>query len=134
MGSRITDRLLEEVTNTWYTDYNYLGCGTSGASLADDDTDLTSPVQIGAAAANRNKVSESGTTDSFIDGQSWVRTFLLNTVEPNTLPVNLREFGNFKTEADNDDMGSRHVMNVQQTKDSTTSWRVRFQGRTDRIN
>jgi hypothetical protein len=132
--SRITDRLLEELSLTWYTDYDYMGTGTSPAAVADDDTDLTNPVQIGAAAANRNKVAETGTTESFIDGVSWTRLFLLNTVEPNTQPVNLREFGSFKTEADNNDMGSRLVTNVAHTKDNTISFKVRFSGRTNRTN
>lgn len=129
----IQDRLLNETANTWFDNYNYVGTGTSPAITDGTETDLVSPVQIGAGTTNRNKVSESGTTESFITDNVWVRLFKLTTLEPNVLPVNLNELGLFKTEPDNNDMASRLVLNVPQTKDNTSAWNIRFTGRVRRI-
>ncbi len=132
MGSRIADRLLNEVSQTLFDDYDFMSTGTSGAALNDADVDLTSPVQIGSS--DRNKVSESGSTTSFVENEVFVKTFLLNTVEPNSLPVNLQEFGLQKTVTGTIDMASRTTLNVSVTKDNTISFRIRFQGRVNRIN
>ena len=132
----VTDFLLNEVTSQLFTDYNFFGTGTSSAATTVDLTDLVSPVQIGAGTLNRNKIRESGTTESFIGSgsQTFVNLFKLNSLEPNVLPVNLREFGSHKTEADNNDMGSRKVLTVDQTKDNTVTWNIRYQMRVNRVN
>ena len=129
----IPDRLLNELANNWYTNYTYLGTGTSGATTIGTETDLYSPVQMGAGTLNRNKVTETGTTQAFITNNVWSRLFKFTTLEPNVLPVNLREFGLFKTEPDNNDMGGKFVLNVQQTKDNTSSWNIRVQCRVSRL-
>ena len=130
----IQDTLLNEQVTNWFNNYLYLGCGTSSSVTIGTETDLYTPKQIGATAANRNKVSETGTTSAFVSDNVFVRLFKLTTIEPNVLPVNLRELGLHKTEADNNDMGSRIVLNVNQTKDNTVAWNLRFQGRVSRLD
>lgn len=135
MAIAITDRFLNEVTQTWFDDYQYFGVGTGTTVFLGTDTDLNIPQQIGGTSALRNKVYDSGSTSFITSGStSFVHLFKLNTLEPNTQPVNLRELGTFKTLADNNDMGNMQLLNVAQTKDNTVQWNVRFQGRVRRIS
>jgi len=135
MSVTLPDRFLQEVTQTWFDNYQYFGVGTGTTAFVGTETDLNIPQQIGTTAALRNKLYDSGSTSFITSGStSFVFLFKLNTLEPNTLPVNLRELGMFKTQADNNDMGSMQLLNVAQTKDNTVAWNVRFAGRVNRIS
>ena len=131
----LQNRFLVERTQNWFDDYQYFGIGTGTVPNSGTETDLLNPVQIGTIPDNRNILFSSGSTSFITAGSTgFIHLFKLNTLQPNTLPVNIKELGMFKTASDNNDMSSRHVLNVIKTKDNTAAWNIRFSGRVSRIN
>lgn len=126
MARQNTDLLLDETAS--YVANNllpYLTVGTGTAALNSSSTDITSAVQIGSS--DRNKAPES---ISVVDN-SFVLTFKLTSMEPDSQPVNISEVGiqgDGNTVDTDDELKSYYVFDAS-TKDNASQWTIRYSGR-----
>lgn len=121
----LTQIVLDEIASYIYNNLvSHICVGTGDNPILLTSTDLETPVQIGAA--NRNKAEESG--ESTLTDNFFVKKFKLNAVEPNSLPVNLSEVGIQNSATETDNLKAGFVFDAS-TKDNTSQWIIRFNGR-----
>lgn len=129
---RAHDQYLEDLAQYAYQTYNYLELGTGTTPLSNSGTTLASPVQIGTTLTEYNKLNESGTTNSYINGRTSITKWRIDVGEPNSQPVVLREAGVAKAATQGANGGIRALFNVEQTKDSSVVHIYRVTQRTNR--
>ena len=121
-----TNLLLSEVASYIFNNLiPHITVGTGDEPITLQSTDLESPVQIGASDRNKaREASESSVSDNF-----FILKFKLTATEPNSLPVNLQEFGIQEGINESTQLKAAHILNAASTKDNTSQWVIRFSGR-----
>ena len=122
----LTQLLLNDIATDIFNNLiPHLTVGTGDDPIDLISTDIETPVQIGVS--DRNKISESvgsAVTDNF-----FVKKYKLTATEPNSLPVNLQEFGIQDGINESTKLKAGFVLNTASTKDNTSQWIIRFSGR-----
>ena len=117
------DGILNFVAQQVFDEYKYFTAGTANAVIANDAVDITSPVIIDAV--NRNKIRESGASESSVTNNSMVMLFILGPGEPLVQPVNIGEIGLVNSLAGGTILGLGAKLNSLQTKDNLVTQRYR---------
>jgi hypothetical protein len=131
--SKVVDTLLEDQMSYVYSLYQYLQVATGTTDILETATSLSNSTQIGISSALYNKLKDTATNGSFIDGRTAVYKFVLESGEPYNLPVNIGSVGLMKQATSSAGLGIGGAFPVTATKDNQSRWVLRCEVTQKRI-
>ena len=125
--SNAVDQILNDAMRNIFSTYKWISVDTGTTSISNTATNLTNGgTQIGISAALFNKVYESGSTDSLLNGRSAVWKWKLTAGEPNTQPINIGQIGLMKSLVAGASLGIGAKLPIAKTKDNQSQWVIRM--------